>query len=286
VLALAAAARAPVLAVVRTNEVVLVDTSSPLHPARSEPRAFPQAVRDAEVVAADVSPDGKLLAIATEAGNQVVMLDLGPAGHTPVAGMLAVAPQVRESVLADLAFAPGGDTLWVLSGDTPRSAAVGPEPTELRAVRLRSDAQSMANLTAARVVEVAEAAAPVRLGVGRALPLASGAAIRLPPERNTVFFAATAHPGSSNGIFRVGAEDAATVAISSPSRLGRPDISPEGRWLLAPAEAPDGSVHVLAAAIDGRPAPPGAARPVAVVGPGAGEAPPAARPAPELRIQP
>ncbi|HXT96347.1 MAG TPA: IPT/TIG domain-containing protein [Polyangia bacterium] len=286
VVALAAAARAPLLAVVRANDVVLVDTSSPLHPARSEPRAFPQAVRDAKVVAADISPDGKLLAVATEAGNQVVMLDLGPAGHTPVAGMLAVAPEIRESVLADVAFAPGGDTLWVLSGDTPRSAAVGPEPTELRAVRLRSDAQSMANLTAARVVEIAEAAAPVGLGVGRALPLASGAAIRLPPERNTVFFAATAHPGSSSGIFRVGAEDAATVTIASPSRLGRPDISPEGRWLLAPAAAPDGSVHVLAAAIDGRPAPPGAARPVAVIGAAAGELPPAARPAPELRIQP
>ena len=217
----------------RANDVVLVDTSSPLHPARSEPRAFPQAVRDASIVAADVSPDGKLLALATEEGNQVVMLDLGPAGHTPVAGMLAVAPEMRESVLADVGVRARGRHALGRAGDTPRSAAVGPEPTELRAVRLRSDAQSMANLTAARVVEVADAAAPVRLGVGRALPLASGAAIRLPPERNTVFFAATAHPGSSNGIFRVGAEDAATVAMlaarpGSDARTSRPRAA--GCW--------------------------------------------------------
>src|SRR6185437_7525688 len=123
---LAAAAHAPVLAVVRSNDVVLVDTSSPLHPARSEPRVFPQAIRDAKVAAADISPDGKMLAIATESDNQVVVLDLGPAGHTPVASMLPIAPGVRESVLSDLAFAPAGDTLWVLAGDTPRSASVGP----------------------------------------------------------------------------------------------------------------------------------------------------------------
>jgi hypothetical protein len=292
VLALAAAAHAPVLAVVRANDVVLVDTSSPLHPARSEPRAFPQAIRDAKIAAADISPDGKMLAIATEIDNQVVVLDLGPAGHTPVGSMLPIAPEVRESVLSDLAFAPAGDTLWVLAGDTPRSASVGPQPTELRAVRVASDPRTLVNLTVARTVEIGDAAAPGRLGVGRARPLASGAAIRLPPERNTVFFAAAVRTGAGAGagagtaIFSVGAEDAATTVLAGPVRFGRPDISPEGRWLLAPATAPDGAVRVLATPIDGRPAPAGSARPVDVLAAGAGEAPAASRPAPELRIQP
>jgi len=74
--------------------------------------------------------------------------------------------------------------------------------------------------------------------------------------------------------------------IAAAARLGRPDISPEGRWLLAPAAGPDGAVRVLAAPIDGRPAPAGSARPVDVLAAGAGEVPPASRPAPELRIQP
>jgi hypothetical protein len=178
---LAAAARAPVLAVVRAADVMLVDTSSPLHPARSTPRPLPRELRDARLVAVDLSSDGKLLALATEAGNQIFLLDLGTPGRAPVAGTLSVVPEVRESVLCDIAFSPGGDTLWVLSGDTPRSAPVGPQPTELRAVRIGADANSLAHLTVDRTVAIPDAARPTRLGVGRALPLARGAAIQLPP---------------------------------------------------------------------------------------------------------
>ena len=190
------------------------------------------------------------------------MLDLGPPGHTPVASMLPIAPEVRESVLSDLAFSPAGDTLWVLAGDTPRSAAVGPQPTELRAMRLASDPRTLVNLD--RLAHWSSSATPRRPAgseVGRALPLASGAAIRLPPERNTrLLRGGVARRGGGaarrrSDVFRVGAEDAATTVIAGPARLGRPDISPEGRWLLAPAAAPDGAVRVLAAPIDGRPAP-------------------------------
>ena len=286
-LALAAAARAPVLAVVRANEVVLVDTSSPLHPARSAPRALPQAVRDAKIAAADISPDGKLLAIATEAGNQVVMLDLGPAGQAPVASALPIAPEIRESILCDVAFAPAGDTLWVLSGDTPRSAVVGPEPTQLRAVRVASDSQTLVRLTAARLVEIGDGRRAgarrrrprVAAGERRSDPLAAGTQHRVLRGRRAARGAAAGSSGCDS-------EDAATVIVASPARVGRPDISPEGRWLLAPAASPDGAVRVLAAAIDGRPAPAGAARPVDALPALPGEGPPAARPAPELRIQP
>jgi IPT/TIG domain len=282
--ALAVAGRAPVLAVVRDTDVVLVDTSSPLHPARSAPRALPQEVRDGHVTAVDVSPDGQRLAIATELGNRVMLLDLVPAGRARLLGTIAVAPQIREGVLVDVAFAPAGDTLWILSGDTPRSLPAGPQPTELRAVRLGSDPRSFAHLDMARVVGIDQAGAPARLCVGRALPLASGAAIRPPPERNTVFFAAAARATGGTAVFRVGAEDTATVAIASPARLGRPDVSPDGRWLLAPAAAADGAVAVLTAAIDGRPVAAGAALPFDAIDAAPGAAP--ARPAPELRVQP
>jgi len=186
----------------------------------------------------------------------------------------------------NVAFSPGGDTVWVLSGDTPRSAAVGPQPTELRAIRIGADAQSLAHLTVSRTVAVPEAATPGRLGVGRARPLASGAAIRLPPERHAVYFAAGLRAGGGTSIFAVGSEDAAAVALSGSDRFGRPDLTFEGRWLLAPAAVDDGSVRVLSAAADGRPAPPGSARPITAIPAGTGGTPAAARPAPELRIQP
>ena len=277
--ALAAAARAPVLAVVRADDVVIVDITSPLRPARSTPRALPQEVRRAQVVAADVSPDGKLLAVATEAGNQVMLLDLVPRGRAALAGALAMLPEVRQSTLVDVAFSPTGDTLWVLSGDTPRSRADGPQPTELRAIRLASQpAEPGAPRHRARRADRRRRRIR-RGGAGRSLPLASGGAIRLPPERTTVFFSAAAaarlggaaHGGAAAGGPRRPArrsggargdrgvpgrlEDAATVAITALARLGLPDLSFDGRWLLAPALAADGSVRVLATAVDGRPAP-------------------------------
>jgi hypothetical protein len=50
--------------------------------------------------------------------------------------------------------------------------------------------------------------------------------------------------------------------------------------------AADGAIHVMAAAVDGRPAPDGSARPVGAVTPSAGETSVASRPVPELRVQP
>jgi len=314
IVALASAGRAPVLAVVREGDVLLLDTSSPLRPARSAPRALPPEIRRAHVVAADLSPDGKLLAVATADGNRVALLDLVPRGRADLAGALSILPDVRQSVLVDVAFSPVGDTLWVLSGDTPRSRPAGPQPAELRALRLGGSPESLSKLEVARVVAVGAARDPARIGVGRAMPLISGAAIRLPPERATVFFAAASRPtietGPSKGpvppamgsdgqspstpdaisvpneaaVFRVGVEDAATVAIAAVGRLGMPDLSFDGRWLLAPVAASDGSVRVLSAAVDGRPAP--ATTPLDVVRAGPGDTAPLDRPVPQLRIQP
>ncbi len=317
--ALAAAARAPVLAVVRESDVVVVDTSSPLRPARSTPRALPKELRNAGVAAADVSPDGKLLALAMETANQILLFDLTPYGRAPLVGTIPILPDVRAGVLVDCAFSPAGDTLWVLSGDTPRSRPTGPQPTELRAVRMNrnSGADGGGSFDVARVVKVGNASTPGRIAVGRALPLASGAAIRLPPERSTLFFTAMGRetnepapdglvtmdgaappaagvPATPAGapaaapevatVFRVGAEDEATVALTAPGRLGLPNLSFDGRWLLAPVLAPDGAVRVLATPVDGRPGL--TPRPADVIPARPGEAPSATRPAPLLRIQP
>jgi hypothetical protein len=309
VVALVAAARAPVLGLVRADDIVLIDATSPIHPARSAPRPLPKEVRQARIVAADLSPDGKTLAVATEVGNQVMLVDLGARGRASLSATIPVLPEVRESVLVDVAFAPTGDSLWVLSGDTAKSRKIGPQPTELRAIRLIGDAAGT-SADFARVVRLGDAAQPARVGVGRSLPLASGGAIRLPPERATVFVAAlnrttpesapaatpladvgapaaavpaaAASPGAA--VFRIGAEDIPSAVLSSGGRFGFPDLTTDGRWLMAPAAADDGSVRILSAAVDGRPAP--VTKPVDVIAPGAGEASPESRPAPVLRVQP
>jgi WD40-like Beta Propeller Repeat len=294
VLGLAAAGRAWTVAVVRESDVVLLDVTSPLRPARSAPRALPPEVRDARIVSADLSPDGKILAVAGEQGNRVTLLDMLPRGQAPIAAVVAILPDVRESVLSDLAFSPVGDTLWTASGDTPRSRASGPQPTQVFAVRVQTDAQGQVSLRVTRVVTIHDAQAPARLSTGRARPLASGSAIRLPPERATVFLTAQARPQADADdkmesppvppgvVFRLGAEDAATAAINGPGRIGQPDLSPDGRWLLAGLIADDGSVRLLSAASDARP---GAPRSVPILGPTA-KPEGRERQLPSVRVQP
>jgi hypothetical protein len=289
IVALAAASRAWTVAIVRARDVELLDVTSPLHPARSTPRAFPPDVADARIAAADLSPDGRRLALASEEGNRIALLDVAAQGRAGVAASLAVLPDVRESVISDVAFSPGGDTLWVATGDTPRSRAAGPQPTQVFAARLEAGAGGQSSLTVARALTLNDAQAPDRLSTGRTIPLASGSSIRLPPERVPVFLAGqTRAPADDAGaaakgvVFRVGAEDAASSMLVESGRFGHPDLSPDGRWLLTGLVAPDGAVRLFAARADGRPGEP---RSIPVLGPSAA---PAGRPhgLPTVRVQP
>jgi hypothetical protein len=287
VVGVAVAARAWTLAVVRANDVVVLDLSSPLRPARSAPRALPKELFETALVAMDLSPDGKLLAVASDAGNRVSLIDISAHGRATLATTVAVLPDVRESVLADVAFSPLGDTLWIAAGDTPRSRASGPQPTQVLAARLEPSEAGVA-LRLARTVTIPEGAAPARIAAGRTLPMASGSAIRLPPERTTIFLSALAHGGaipaggSSGAVFRVGAEDTAATMLSEPGHFGQPDLSPDGRWMLAPLVAPDGAVRLFAVRADARP---GVPQSIPLLGPGASPAR-SARRAPSLRVQP
>ncbi len=284
VVGVAVAARAWTLVVVRARDVVVLDLSSPLRPARSAPRALPKELADAGIVAVDLSPDGKLLAVAEETSNQIALVDISAHGHAALATTLAVLPDVRESVLADVAFSPLGDTLWIAAGDTPRSRASGPQPTQVLAARLEGQGTSL-SLRLARTVTIAEGVAPARIAAGRTLPMASGSAIRLPPERTTIFVSAHAQGTPAHGaVFRVGAEDAAATMLSEPGRFGQPDLSPDGRWMLAPLVSPDGAVRLFAARADARP---GVSQSIPLLGTSstASSGRSAQRP-PSLRVQP
>jgi len=289
VLALAAAGRAWTVAVVRARDVELLDVTSPLHPARSLPRALPADVRGARIAAAELSPDGKRLAVASEEGNRVTLLDVAARGPATVAASLAVLPDVREGVIADLAFSPAGDTLWIATGDTARSRAAGPQPTQLFAARLDTSGAAPVALVVARTLALPAAEAPARVSTGRTIPLPSGSAIRLPPERATVFLAAKAKPQGDDdapapgAVLRVGAEDAATTMLSEPGSFGGADLTPDGSWMLVPHVGDDGAVRLFAVRADGRA---GAPRSIPLLG-AAGKAGARALPAlPIVRVQP
>jgi len=251
VVALAAASRAPALAVVRRGDVVVLDTTFPLRPVRHTPRVFPTALREARLIAADISPDGRYLAAITEKGNSLVLIDLVARDKAAQVAEVALLGDVRVPVL-----------------------------------------------TVARVVTITGAVNPMRISTGRAMPLVSGSAIRLPPERATVFVSAQSRVAAGVDaktaaaapamIFRLGAEDAAFDAATAAGTVGKADVSPDGRWLLA-ASSSDGSLNVISAPADARPGQQRSVQLLAAGAPGQSGGPGAsgsgARP-PELRVQP
>ena len=203
---------------------------------------------------AALSPDARLVAVALEEGNRVALLDLQHAGAASLSAEIALAPEARVPVLVDVAFAPDGRTLWVVLGDTPKSRAVGPQATEIVAVRL--DPATVPGgppvMTIARRVRIDAAEAPVRLNTGRAIPLPSGASIRLPPERATVYLTAGGHAGTAT-VFRLGPEDRATPFIEVLGNAGAADLSPDGRWLLVPVVLATGRLAIVSVPADDRP---------------------------------
>ena len=302
ILALAAAGRAPVLAVVRENDVLLLDTSSPLRPARSAPRALPPEIRRAHVVAADLSPDGKLLAVATADGQP---------GRAARSRCRAAAPPWPASWRSSRTSARA---CWSTSRSRRRATRCGccratrraaaragrSRPSCARCVWARAR-RRLTNLEVARVGDGRQPPAIRRASrVGRAPPLVSGAAIRLPPERATVFFAAAAKPPrrARTSRPRAGGDRSRRGGGVPRRRRGRGDRRHRGggparhagsvvrRPLAAGARAGDGRTGSRAVGgRRGRPAPAPAPVDVVRAGPGRGAARRAAR-SPQLRIQP
>ena len=202
-------------------------------------------------------------------------------------------PRSARASSRDVAFSPAGDTLWVLSGDTPRSARGRPAADRAaRGAARRATPQTLATLDGgARGRDrrrgragAARRRARVAAGERRRDPAAARAQHRLlrapaAPRRRD---------GAQPAIFRVGAEDAATRCIAAPG-------APRAPGHLAR--------RALAAGAGGRPRrrgpraggrhrrAPGAAglgprRSTCIAAAAGRAAAGATRPAPELRIQP
>lgn len=286
VLAFAAAAHAPALLAVRAGELFVLDTTAALRPVRGRPRPLPVEVAKAGVSRAALAPDGRSVALVTD-DNRLMVLDVSRP-TSPIAlgpgGTLEIAPGARVPIVADVTFAPDGRTIWLALGDTTKSRVVGSQPTEIVAVRVGAGA---APLTVTRRVTIDEAEGPVHLTAGRARPLQSGASIRLPPERATVYLTAL-RKGGVAAVYRLGAEDQASAVVEAPASvdLGGAEPSPEGGWVLAPTADGSGRLGLIATPADGQPG----ARVVLDLGRGAPRAPGAQREAglelPSLAAQP
>jgi hypothetical protein len=209
--ALAAASIAPRVAIVGDGKLSVIDTSSLRRPVLYDPAPLPKEARG--IRAAQLSPDGRVLALLCAEGNRVVALDVSSPTAPQLISSVEILPNERLSLVRDIAFSADGQTLWVISG---ASADTHPQvvPTRITAVRLLA-AYAEGGPTAEAGAEVREQApsrpipagpirrmlavwktqtvtgcgAPLALAVGTA-PDAGGSAIRNTPETATIFVTA------------------------------------------------------------------------------------------------
>jgi hypothetical protein len=199
-MAAAAADNAPVLAIVGETQVFLFDTHHSKEPGRWPGIPLSEPVSKAGVVAAAIDPDGKLLAILTARGNQVRLFDVSNPKEHNLVTTIDVLPDTRAPVVRDLQFSVDGETIWVVSGDNAESLAIGPQPTKLTAIRLPPPPEKGPRVISVwKTMPVPGATAPLGLAVSRGQPLASGATIRIPPEKAAVFIS-----GVNANLFQIG----------------------------------------------------------------------------------
>ena len=234
---------------------VLLDTTSPLRPARSAPRALPpeiarRARRRRRPVARRQAAGGRHRRRAT-ASRCSISVPRGRAAAGRRAGDRARRPRERAGRRRVLARgrhavgAVGRHAAQPRESDRSRPScarcgwARSPrEPDASSRSRASSTIGGGARSGAHR--RRPRAAAGQRRGDPPAARARDGvlrrrrqtAARRQPATSRAATPAATAPDEAA--VFRVGAEDAATVAIAAVGRLGMPDLSFDGRWLLAP----------------------------------------------------
>lgn len=214
--ALAVAALAPRVAAIGDGKLTIIDTSSLRRPVTFDTVSLPREAHG--IRAAELSPDGKVLALLLADGNRVLGLDVSSPTAPKLVSNVEVLPGERQSLVRDMGFAPDGQTLWIIAG---ASAETHPQlvATRLTAVRLltaymENAAQEPAEtpghpidhlrrqLAVWKTVTVPGVGAPLALYVGKA-PDQQGSAIRTAPEAATVFLTA-----AKNAVFELKRGDA------------------------------------------------------------------------------
>lgn len=239
--ALAVADRAPLLAVVGERTIQLFSLVEPRRPAPYRPFPLPADIAAGGVVSADLEPTGKLLALLVADGNRLVSIDLTAPDAPQVHASVDLLPGERLPLVRDLRFSIDGETLWVVSGDNPRSVAAGKQPTRLTAVSLKVGGAPAERpvLAVWRTAEIRGATAPVRLAVARGQPVASGTTIRTPPEKAAVFLTALDARLFQLGGLNLSLPDgrarahAVLRAVAEPGMLVRTDVGGGGGPLVS-----------------------------------------------------
>jgi hypothetical protein len=125
------------VAVTDTHVVRFDHIGEPL-PAFRSTHLLPGGILAKKVLRAALDGRGHTLALLLADLNQVAVFNMEAPNGLSEPVLVDVLPGRRLSLVQDLHFSSDGGTLWVVSGDTPRSIAGGHQPAQITLIRLPS----------------------------------------------------------------------------------------------------------------------------------------------------
>jgi hypothetical protein len=237
VAAIATARSAPLGVVAGSGKLVVLDLSVARGPTPGTP--FP-LVGDASQVA--IHPKGIRAVVLSPHDNHMTPIDLSKASQPRVERPVDLIPGEREPMSVDAEFAPGGDEVWAVCGDTKETVAGGTHPTKLVVVSWETGEPKVL-----RSADLAAAAAPVAIGVGQTESVGSAAAIRSTRRRAPIVVAAVnpklwsdEQEFAPSKLFDLGQlvsadlDGKAQIMLKQTSLFSDPQVTPDLAWVVSP----------------------------------------------------
>ena len=219
-LELACRSGVPVIAALKRKTVLLYDARVPTALSELASIALPH-----EAVAAALSPDGESLAVLTRDTNSVLLISLK---NQLVVSTLPLLGDETVPLLQDLVFAPAGDELWIVSGNSADSVVAGTRPTVLHRVAVHG-----ISLSRTGSATIGESVGPRHLAVSQREAIMAAAAIRSTAQKATLLLTSV-----DDGVSRLLRCDlnGKTVAIAEGgASLSRGIVSHDQKWAYAAA---------------------------------------------------
>ncbi len=132
--------RAAVLVAITDRGVQGFDLTSARFPLANPLQPWPKTLNIKNVVQGALSPDGKTVALLLHKENSVALFDVQVLHNMKSGPRLALLPDAKVPLLKGLGFKAqkNGQTLFVLTGDTPASLKVGYHDNKMVVVDLKS----------------------------------------------------------------------------------------------------------------------------------------------------
>lgn len=234
IISLLSAKQATMGAVVSDTHVVVFDNSRSYDAALYKPYKIAHSLKKKGVLSAAMGGRGKTLALLLADLNEVALYDTSVPSELGQLTVTALLPEQRMQVVQDLQYSPDGGSLWIVSGDTQRSAAGGFVPAQLTMLRVTPVTKKEPNIRAEvhRTWQLGQGFGPLDLAVARGEPMPPGTAIRPEPSTSTVYLSTL--PSDQVRARAAGAvldgKGAGRVMRSSLGKEGQEVLS--GPWLL------------------------------------------------------